>query len=68
MGGGIRNTDSITALEVAFRYFRAGADRVAIGSDAVVAAENFLTTGVLTGLSSVEQISRFVIKLLVAVF
>ena len=48
VGGGIREyTDpesgkSYSALDVASRYFRAGADKVSLGSDAVYAAEAFL--------------------------
>jgi glutamine amidotransferase/cyclase len=33
-------------LEVASEYFRSGADKISIGSDAVYAAEAFLQTGV----------------------
>lgn len=64
VGGGIREyTDPATgkswsALEVAARYFRAGADKISIGSDAVYAAEAYLQTGHLTGQSAIEQISR----------
>jgi len=63
IGGGIRgyrdkNGDSHSALEVAAAYFRAGADKISIGSDAVAIAENFLQTGVATGNSAIEQISR----------
>lgn len=63
VGGGIRSyTDpesgrSWSALEVASRYFRAGADKVSLGSDAVFAAEDFLKNGP-SGQSSIEQISR----------
>lgn len=35
-----------TSLEVASEYFRSGADKVSIGSDAVFAAEEYLCTGV----------------------
>lgn len=47
IGGGIRSyTDpsgaTFSALDVASRYFRAGADKVSIGSDAVYAAEAYL--------------------------
>ncbi|KAJ8904879.1 hypothetical protein NDN08_001393 [Rhodosorus marinus] len=50
IGGGIRDYEdsngvSYTALEVAARYFRAGADKVSIGSDAVYAAEKFIENG-----------------------
>jgi hypothetical protein len=33
-------------LEVASEYFRSGADKISIGSDAVYAAEEYLKTGV----------------------
>lgn len=65
VGGGIRSyTDSDTgktwgALEVASRYFRAGADKVSIGSDTVEAAEAYLASGgVKTGKTSIEIISH----------
>ena len=63
IGGGIRDytdTDGRTysALEVATEYFRSGADKVSIGSDAVLIAEEYLRTGRKTGLSSIEEISR----------
>jgi len=62
VGGGIRNyTDdegnTWSALDVASRYFRAGADKISIGSDAVYAAEELLEKGA-TGGSSIEQISQ----------
>ena len=64
VGGGIRSyTDEASgtvysALEVASRYFRAGADKVSIGSDAVYAAEEYVTScGVKKGLTSIETIS-----------
>ena len=62
IGGGIREfTDSdgkyYSSLDVASSYFRAGADKISIGSDAVYVAENFIETGVKTGTSSIEQIS-----------
>ncbi|MGW8195238.1 MAG: imidazole glycerol phosphate synthase subunit HisF [Desulforhopalus sp.] len=62
IGGGIREfTDaegvSYTALDVASAYFRAGADKISIGSDAVYTVEEFLQTGKKTGNSSIEQIS-----------
>ncbi|KNA05436.1 hypothetical protein SOVF_190390, partial [Spinacia oleracea] len=47
-----------TSLEVASEYFRSGADKISIGSDAVYAAEEYLQTGVKSGRSSLEQISR----------
>lgn len=63
IGGGIRDfTDRegrlYSALEVASRYFRSGADKVSIGSDAVLIAEQVLQSGQATGLSSIEQIAR----------
>ncbi len=63
VGGGIREyTDSsgiqFSALEVAGRYFRAGADKVSIGSDAVYAVEDYLRSLQLTGTTSIEQISK----------
>ncbi|PIA45219.1 hypothetical protein AQUCO_01700629v1 [Aquilegia coerulea] len=63
VGGGIRDfTDGngrhYSSLEVASEYFRSGADKVSIGSDAVYAAEAYIRTGVKTGNSSLEQISR----------
>jgi imidazole glycerol-phosphate synthase len=62
IGGGIREfTDASgkisTSLDVASAYFRSGADKVSIGSDAVDAVEEYLRTGVKTGKSSIEQIS-----------
>lgn len=63
IGGGIRDcTDRngrfASALEVAARYFRAGADKVSIGSEAVLIAEEVLRRGQATGLSAIEQIAR----------
>jgi glutamine amidotransferase/cyclase len=63
IGGGIRNyTDkngrAYSALEVAAEYFRSGADKVSIGSDAVLIAEDYLRTGHMTGESAIETISR----------
>ncbi|XP_073098569.1 imidazole glycerol phosphate synthase hisHF, chloroplastic isoform X2 [Elaeis guineensis] len=63
VGGGIRDfTDGngrhYSSLEVASEYFRSGADKISIGSDAVFAAEEYIRTGVKTGKSSLEQISR----------
>ncbi|KAL4582963.1 hypothetical protein LXL04_007525 [Taraxacum kok-saghyz] len=50
VGGGIRDfTDAngryYSSLEVALEYFRSGADKISIGSDAVYAAEEYLKTG-----------------------
>ncbi len=63
IGGGIRdyrdkNGRQYKALEVASEYFRSGADKVSIGSDAVLIVEEYLRTGRKTGLSSIEEISR----------
>ncbi|XP_051136206.1 imidazole glycerol phosphate synthase hisHF, chloroplastic [Andrographis paniculata] len=63
VGGGIRDfTDAngryYSSLEVASEYFRSGADKISIGSDAVYAAEEYLKTKVKSGKSSLEQISR----------
>jgi glutamine amidotransferase/cyclase len=63
IGGGIRDyTDSngisYSALDVAARYFRSGADKISIGSDAVYIAEAYMKSGKKTGKSSIEQISR----------
>jgi glutamine amidotransferase/cyclase len=63
IGGGIRdyrdkNGRQYKALEVASEYFRSGADKVSIGSDAVLIVEEYLRTGQKTGLSSIEEISR----------
>jgi len=63
IGGGIRDyTDkdgrTYTALEVASEYFRSGADKVSIGSDAVVIVEQYLKTGRKSGQSAIEAISR----------
>jgi imidazole glycerol-phosphate synthase len=49
--------NSYTALDVASAYFRSGADKISIGSDAVYAAERFRQDGKKTGESSIEQIS-----------
>ncbi|MBU2431362.1 MAG: imidazole glycerol phosphate synthase subunit HisH, partial [Proteobacteria bacterium] len=63
IGGGIRDyTDSnhvtYSSLEVAAQYFRSGADKISIGSDAVMIAMEYLKTGKKTGKSAIEQISR----------
>lgn len=64
IGGGIRDyTDRLgkhySALDVAAMYFRAGADKVSLGSDAVYAAEKLIASGnsVGDGSSSIERIS-----------
>ncbi|GAA6019490.1 hypothetical protein JCM10207_001407 [Rhodosporidiobolus poonsookiae] len=64
IGGGIRDTvdpdgTSRSALEVAGTYFRCGADKVSIGSDAVFAVEELLANdNKPTGKTSIEQISH----------
>jgi imidazole glycerol-phosphate synthase len=63
IGGGIRDyTDSTgrfySALEVAAAYFRSGADKISIGSDAVAIVEEYLESGEATGTSAIEQIAR----------
>ncbi len=63
IGGGIRDyTDKdgrqYSALEVAAEYFRSGADKVSIGSDAVLIAESYLRTRRAAGRSAVEEIAR----------
>jgi len=63
IGGGIQSfTDSegksYSALDVASSYFRSGADKVSIGSDAVYEAEKYIKSGELSGKSSIEQISQ----------
>eukprot|EP00887_Chlorella_sp_A99_P005762 scaffold1.g5762.t1 len=63
VGGGIRGfTDgagrSYSALQVAAEYFRSGADKVSIGSDAVEAVEAYLARGrAKDGSTAIEQIS-----------
>lgn len=62
IGGGIREfTDSngkkYSSLDVAAEYFRSGADKISIGSDACYSAEEYLKTGKKSGRSSIEQIS-----------
>jgi glutamine amidotransferase/cyclase len=64
IGGGIRDTVDtdgtyIPALDVATMYFKSGADKVSIGSDAVIAAEDFYAAGeVLSGKTAIETISK----------
>ncbi|RHY34658.1 hypothetical protein DYB32_000765 [Aphanomyces invadans] len=66
VGGGIRGYTDATkrrwsALDVAARYFRAGADKISIGSDAVDAAEAYYAGASqsvdINEKSSIEQIS-----------
>ncbi|KAK2735634.1 Histidine biosynthesis bifunctional protein hisB [Myotisia sp. PD_48] len=64
IGGGIRDTVDpdgtiLPALEVAKMYFKSGADKVSIGSDAVVAAEQYYAAGCkLSGNTAIETISQ----------
>ncbi|KAL5328480.1 hypothetical protein ACEPPN_001979 [Leptodophora sp. 'Broadleaf-Isolate-01'] len=64
IGGGIRDTTDtdgtkVSALEIATMYFKSGADKVSIGSDAVTAAEEYYAAGKqLSGKTAIEQISR----------
>lgn len=64
IGGGIRDTvdpatgKQVSALDIATMYFRSGADKVSIGSDAVLAAEEYFAAGEkLSGTTAIEQIS-----------
>ena len=62
IGGGIRDCvdpdgTKHTALDIASEYFRSGADKVSIGSDAVYAAEAYIATGEKTGTTCIETIS-----------
>ncbi|PNW76928.1 hypothetical protein CHLRE_11g481500v5 [Chlamydomonas reinhardtii] len=63
VGGGIKAlTDSsgrtFSAVEVAAEYFRSGADKVSIGSDAVDAAQAYYARGAQAdGSTAIEQIS-----------
>lgn len=64
IGGGIRDMvdpvtgKNVSALDVAKLYFGSGADKVSIGSDAVVAAEEYYAAGAnLSGKTSIESIS-----------
>lgn len=65
IGGGIRDTHdpatgrTVPALEVATLYFKSGADKVSIGSDAVTAAEEYYSKDrKLTGKTAIETISE----------
>ncbi|QYS97410.1 Imidazole glycerol phosphate synthase hisHF [Trichoderma simmonsii] len=64
IGGGIRDTvdtdgTKVSALDIATMYFKSGADKVSIGSDAVLAAEEYYSLGKkLFGNTAIEQISR----------
>jgi glutamine amidotransferase/cyclase len=64
IGGGIRDTvdtdgTKVSALEIATMYFKSGADKVSIGSDAVTVAEEYYVAGKkLSGKTAIEQISK----------
>ncbi|GAM85663.1 hypothetical protein ANO11243_036700 [Dothideomycetidae sp. 11243] len=64
IGGGIRDTTDpetgklVPALEIATLYFKSGADKVSIGSDAVIAAQEYYTNEKRpTGKTAIETIS-----------
>lgn len=63
VGGGIRSYvdsegHSVSAVDVASAYFRAGADKISIGSDAVYAAEKYYEGGAQSEVSAIEAISK----------
>lgn len=64
IGGGVKDTvdtdgTHFSALHVATMYFKSGADKVSIGSDAVTAAEDFYEAGErLSGQTAIETISK----------
>lgn len=64
VGGGVRDTvdtdgTKVSALDIATMYFKSGADKVSIGSDAVLAAEEYYAHDrKLFGNTAIEQISR----------
>ena len=64
IGGGVKDTTDVdgkymSALDVARLYFKAGADKVSIGGDAVLAAEEYYERGrKLNGLTGIEMISK----------
>lgn len=64
VGGGIKDmidpetNQVVSAAKIADLYFRSGADKVSIGSDAVIIAENYYANNkVKTGTTSIETIS-----------
>jgi len=63
IGGGIRDTvdtdgTQVSALAIATMYFQSGADKVSIGSGAVLAAEDYYARGcTLSGTTAIETIS-----------
>jgi glutamine amidotransferase/cyclase len=64
IGGGIKDTvdtdgTRVPALDVATMYFKSGADKVSVGSDAVFAAEDYYNAGErLSGETAIETISN----------
>jgi len=64
VGGGIKDVvdpdgTKVPALQVAGLYFRSGADKVSIGTDAVIAAKNYYANGCKgDGTSPIETISQ----------
>jgi glutamine amidotransferase/cyclase len=63
IGGGIRDYSdkdgrTYSSLEVASQYFRSGADKISIGSDAVLIVEEYLKNGQKSGQSAIEEIAR----------
>jgi glutamine amidotransferase/cyclase len=63
IGGGVRAVTDATgryysALDVAAEYFRSGADKISIGSDAVHTVEQVLERGGKIGDSSIEKIAH----------
>lgn len=63
IGGGIKDTvdpdgTKHSALEVAAAYFRAGADKVSIGSEAVYTVERLRHSGTPDGTSAIETIAN----------
>ena len=62
IGGGIRDMKSpdgntVTAFQVAEEYFRSGADKISIGSDAVYITVEYLKTGSVPS-NAISAISR----------
>jgi len=65
VGGGIRDTHdpetgkTVPALDVATLYFKSGADKVSLGTDAVVAAQEYYANNCIpTGNTAIETISK----------
>ena len=64
VGGGVKDTTDtdgtdFSALDVARLYFKAGADKVSVGGDAVLAAEEYYARGhKLNGMTGIETISK----------